>query len=288
MESLLLNADKTRYSAKCHWVSVSQESAKHRKLLKDALVCPLFADNNIAHLGIFNAYYPYDVIRVNQSGTFILTTLAGVGEAMIDGNWVKMRKGEVATFPPYMMNAYRAIKGENWEFAWVRYEVPKKKKSIVNASTPTIVPYRSYALKMSIEGLVDELKNAPSSKVVISWTNLIHQQVKKIVAPQKVDKRLINMLKQVAKNLSHDWTLYELAQQANLSEEHLRRLCNQQFGRSPMQQITYLRISYAKSLILNTDESIQEISHKVGYKSQFSFSNTFKKWNGCRPTALRN
>jgi len=62
---------------------------------------------------------------------------------------------------------------------------------------------------------------------------------------------------------------------------------NKQLGRSPMQHLIYLRIQEARKLLLETNESIESICNLVGYQNPFSFSNTFKKWLGYRPSALR-
>ncbi len=82
--------------------------------------------------------------------------------------------------------------------------------------------------------------------------------------------------------LDYEWTLSELARVAHVSGEHLRRLCTQQLGRTPMRQVTYLRMRRAAELLSTTDEKIESITHAVGYQNPFVFSNTFKKWIGWR------
>jgi len=264
--------DKSIRGPECRWTVVAQEITTSRKLFLNGHHCPLLAQFNIEHVGIMNAYQPY---------------LKGEGLGMIDGKWVKIRAGEACIFPPHVTNAFKANNDENWEFAWVRYVEPPDKKSVANTQSPTLSPYRSNILKENILSLIDELENSPSQQVLACWVNLIHQQVQKFVGPQRLDERLFTMLREVTKDLSRNWSLIELAEIANLSDEHLRRLCNEQLGRSPKQQITFLRLSHAKNLIIQTDDPIESIALKVGYKSQFSFSNAFKKWIGCRPSALR-
>jgi len=280
-------ADKSIYSEQCNWESVAREVAGSRRLYQKAYSCNLLSQFNIEHAGIFSAHFPYEILRVNQSGTFVLSCLEGEGLVKIDGNWICVKAGEACVFPPYTTNAFKAVEGIPWKFAWVRYEEPEDKKSIANTTSPVVCDSRPETIAGAVIGLMDELENTPSRAVVSCWVNLLHQQVQKIAVPQKKDERLVRMLKEVAKDLAKEWTLTELARISNLSEEHLRRLSNKQFGRSPMQQITFLRVSHAKNLIVQTDESIESIALKVGYKSQFSFSNTFKKWIGCRPSALR-
>jgi AraC-like DNA-binding protein len=72
-----------------------------------------------------------------------------------------------------------------------------------------------------------------------------------------------------------------------MSPEHLRRLCKKELGRSPIQHLTFLRMKHARYLLGTTDDKVEVIAHAVGYESPFTFSNTFKKWVGWRPSELR-
>ena len=102
-----------------------------------------------------------------------------------------------------------------------------------------------------------------------------------------MDERLSRLWEKVAVRLDHEWTLPELARTAHVSAEHLRRLCTQQLGRTPMRQVTYLRMRRAAELLSTTDEKIESITRAVGYQNPFVFSTTFKKWIGWRPSAHR-
>ncbi|MGH7957468.1 MAG: helix-turn-helix transcriptional regulator [Opitutaceae bacterium] len=81
--------------------------------------------------------------------------------------------------------------------------------------------------------------------------------------------------------------MLELAKLARVSEEHLRRLCQQSLGRSPIQPLTYLRVQHAAHLIATSEEKIEFIANSVGYLNPFAFSNTFKRMTGIRPTDYR-
>ena len=59
-------------------------------------------------------------------------------------------------------------------------------------------------------------------------------------------------------------------------------------GMTPMQYITFLRITRAKELLRSTDYSIQEISSMVGYENPLYFSRIFKKQTGYSPSEYRS
>jgi AraC-like DNA-binding protein len=91
----------------------------------------------------------------------------------------------------------------------------------------------------------------------------------------------------VAENLSGHWNLVKLAKEAGYSNEHLRRLCRRQMGRSPMHQVTFMRMRHASELLATTEHTIESIAQEVGYNTPFVFSNAFTKWIGWRPSEYR-
>ena len=128
---------------------------------------------------------------------------------------------------------------------------------------------------------------SPSPAAMHHWVELIQTYVLRFAQPWQMDERLSLLWERVAERLHEDWTLPELAKAAHMSEEHLRRLCTQQLGRSPMRQITYLRMRRAAELLATTNEKIESVAAEVGYQNPFVFSTTFKKWIGWRPSEHR-
>ena len=106
--------------------------------------------------------------------------------------------------------------------------------------------------------------------------------------PWQQDDRLWRLWEKVSANVGHDWTLYELAADAHVSAEPLRRLCRRSLGRSPMHHVTWLRMRKAAELLSTTPLKVETIAHAVGYQNPFVFSNTFKKWIGWRPSEHRS
>ena len=90
-----------------------------------------------------------------------------------------------------------------------------------------------------------------------------------------------------AGSLDQDWTLDKLALEARCCGDALRRRCQQQLGRSPMQHLTYLRLRRAAELLITTDHKVEYIASQVGYNDAFAFSAMFKKWTGCPPKEFR-
>ena len=88
-------------------------------------------------------------------------------------------------------------------------------------------------------------------------------------------------------DLSHGWTLHELADLAAMSGEHLRRLGQGQVGRSPMDHVAHLRRRRAKTLLGSTPMPVADVARSLGYPRSSSFSAAFKRHAGMSPAAYR-
>lgn len=87
--------------------------------------------------------------------------------------------------------------------------------------------------------------------------------------------------------LDHDWTLVELAREANLSRSAFAERFTALVGESPMRYLAAWRLQQARTELTSTTDSIASISSRVGYSSEASFGRAFKRHHGATPGAVR-
>lgn len=271
--------------------TVSQVVRAHtrdrREWLQGAPVCSVLDAHQIAHAGVMTARAPYEVVRLRQSGVYFLACVGGEGRVLVDGRWQKMGEGSAVALPAFMTNAFRAVKGRDWECVWVRYEQARDQTPLLTSSSPVLATFEGRPLYHAVSGLIAEASSAASPAAMFHWVELIHSSVLKFVTPWRQEDRLWRLWDQVAADVGADWTLEGLAATVHVSPEHLRRLCRAALGRSPMQHVIWLRMRKAAELLATTDLKIETAAHEVGYQNPFVFSNTFKKWIGWRPSEHR-
>jgi AraC-like DNA-binding protein len=85
----------------------------------------------------------------------------------------------------------------------------------------------------------------------------------------------------------HQWTLEELARQANSSRTNLTRRFTELVGQPPMQYLAQWRMQVAANLLTQSGAKIATIASEVGYDSEAAFSRAFKKACGLAPGAWR-
>jgi AraC-like DNA-binding protein len=258
-----------------------------REWLRSAPVSAALARRGISHVGVADAVHPYEVARPRLSGMFIMACVGGAGEVLLDNRWRKFATGQACLAPPHAPNAYRAITGHRWEFAWVRYVQPPSRRPLVFAAAPLLAAFDGEPLRAAVLGLHYEARDAAAAAVLEQWVGLIETYVRRFTQPWREDDRLHQLWEDVAADLASDWTVGRLAAHAGVSPEQLRRLCLRSLGRSPRQQLTWMRMERAAAMIATTTGKVEAIARAVGYESVFSFSNTFLRLFDCRPSAYR-
>ena len=264
--------------------AVRVSAADTRPFLAQSPVCGALSRYCISHAGVHRAGHPFRVVRTHQSGTFFLASLAGEGRVLADGAWKRVPAGTAFLLLPHMLNAFHAVETQPWEFCWVRFEEPPHQQPAIAASSPRLARYDGEALRHSILGLHAESLPGGTPETVHHWVELIHGYVQRFTRPWQRDDRLSRLWEQVAAQLDGDWSLQLLAAAAHVSAEHLRRLCQRELGRSPMHQVTFLRMRRAAQLLAETGLKVELVAAEVGYRDPFVFSKTFKKWTGWRPS----
>lgn len=78
-----------------------------------------------------------------------------------------------------------------------------------------------------------------------------------------------------------------LAKEAGMSRSGFQHSYKKMFGVSPIGDIIASRLERARRLLTGTSLSVEEISHRCGYKSSYSFMRQFRNKTGKTPTEYR-
>ena len=72
-----------------------------------------------------------------------------------------------------------------------------------------------------------------------------------------------------------------------MSKSYLQKVFQEGTSKTIHEYISSKRIDISKALLLNSDDTIATIAHKLGYSQESHFSSSFKKVCGCTPTQFR-
>ncbi len=266
---------------------VKAARVEYRPWIASFPVCPILNQYQIAHVGLMSAVAPYEILRRHQTSTYFLACSGGRGRFLAEGGWDVCRAGMACLLPAHVLNGLQAVPKVTWQFCWVCYVQPPGQRPISDSTSPVLRPYDPVPLESAILGLTHECQNGAAPAFLERWVELIHQYVLRFAQPPAQDRRLLKLWERVTTELEGDWTLERLAREAGYSSEHLRRLCHFETGRSPMHQVTYLRMRRAAELLATTTEKVETIAQAVGYEDPFVFSKAFHRWIGWPPSEYR-
>ncbi len=263
------------------------DGPKTRRWVLECGECVEFNACRIARLGMEQAVAPYRRVRMQPAGSFFLATTEGEGRILLDGKWQRVTAGSLFMAPPRVLNAFYAVPGRKWSFSWLRYTEPAFVRAMVGASSPVRAPGGGVELARCIAGLRAEWESARDPKLLHHWTSLIQNLAARAAQPVTSDDRLAALWARVSASLHHLWTLEQLAAEVHGSPEYLRRRCQLELGRSPMQHVTYMRMHRAQALLESTGDKLEVIARLVGFTEAMTFSRAFKRWVGVTPSDYR-
>lgn len=249
--------------------------------------CEALASRHIAHVAVVDAASPYTIVRTNLSGSFMQACLAGKGRTLLDGRWHTHSPGHATFAPAHVLHAFHCVPNTRWQLCWVRF-MPTSPRSLAGAIAPALTQFDGRPLEKAILGLNAEMAQAGDPGTCAIWVDIIERYVARMIDPWQREPRLNDMWRAVQADLGRAWQLGEMARLANISPEHLRRLCWKNFGRSPGRQLTSMRIAQAAHELVTTQKKVEVIARGVGYINPFTFSNTFKRVTGFRPSDYRS
>lgn len=101
------------------------------------------------------------------------------------------------------------------------------------------------------------------------------------------DPHLLRAIQAMHANLDSDWSLEALAETAGLSRAAFAQRFKRLAGDTPAHYLARIRIQRAMDMLRSTEENLESIAERVGYRDPFVFSKAFKRLQGASPRDYR-
>lgn len=253
-------------------------------------ILPL-AESGIHTIGHMSAF---DISRKRSidtaKHTFLQASVSGEGEVLVNGRWVQSPPNTVYIVPfgADWRWRFNAATKQNWELLYVvlqpdfRFSIPKRYKEayILKDCDPTdlLVNFRQLYKESLIRG---------RSTIMAHLAEIIAYLVGEIIDDTQHNYQLSKLWMVVARDLARPWDIASLCNEMSICQEKLRLLSQRETGRSPMAQVSYLRMRYACDLLRVGELNVQQIALLLGYQNPFNFSLAFKRHHGLSPSHYR-
>lgn len=236
--------------------------------------------------GLSYAQGTFTFIRPCPTIRQVLVCLSGSGEVWVDGRWVECSPGMAYITQPGVLHAYHTRNEGAWQICWVMYKRQEQERTS-QLGSPMLINVETRNLALAIKGLYREAIGQGEPAAMHAWAQLVHIHAQRMFQRTGTRTRLQNLWDSVNADIAYPWTSQLLAERAGISEEHLRRLCQQTLKSSPMKYVTALRMRHAAVLLSSEAYTVASIARRVGYENSFAFSTAFKRIMGISPTNYR-
>lgn len=240
--------------------------------------------------GLSELTAPYEIVRRAPGFGHVLGCIEGEGEVWLGGEWRTVRAGIVFVNPPGSAESLRTRSGRPWKICWVHAEpafFAAKGAGAALVTRPFLAERDARSLWHALEGLRLSLQADEKDELAETWAELVLAHARRLVTRAGGERRLARLWEEVAKAPAESWEIEKLGALAGMSREQLRRVALREIGRTPMEQVTWLRMRRAADLLRITNETLEVIAEAVGYGNAFVFSNAFTRVMGVRPGAYR-
>lgn len=256
-----------------------------RERLIPRRACGELVAHGLLTLGLSSARTGFRFVRQRPAMAQTLACIAGEGRVLVSGAWRTLAPGEAYLSPAGRPHAYEAT--GPWELAWAHLDPARQEDYGIDPAGPRVAPGPAAELRRVLRGLDAEVLGRDEAPARAAWVALAALQLRRIGGGDRDADRLQALWQQVSRDLAQPWTLGELAVEAGIGPEQLRRLCQARLGTSPLRHLASLRLAHAAALLQATELPIATIAGEVGYSNAFAFSTAFRRWAGRSPSAYR-
>ena len=241
---------------------------------------------SISYVASSSQYMP--ALHVHREQDLFVYIVDGCAEYVIEDVKYTARSGDLV----YLANGcnyYRNIISDFYHFISVEFSFEAPENSLQSRIFSSMQDIDSYFKKLyrMWEARETSFRSRCMSILYEIYSRLMWNEFSTYIPSQKRD-----VFKDIIKKVSESYTdkkisVHQLAQMANMSDVHFRKIFKNIYKVSPQQYIISLRMERAKEMLAFGEESVSSISDTLGFSDTCHFSRIFKQRIGYTPLEYR-
>lgn len=223
-----------------------------------------------------------------------LHTVKGTGLVEVAGQTRTLRQGQGFLMFPGVPHRYHPDGA--WDTMWLTWNGAAVEDFLRTWDLTTgfydlvdVRPPSNLIEDMLVVGLKHSpLQSAELSTLTYRFLIELCRQATVEPAARHGQERLQPLLDYIDDHLDQPLTLSEMAELLDVTPQHLCRLFHRTLGMTPLNYVTNLRISRAKSLLIDEPHMpVAEVARRVGFSNHSYFCTVFKQREQKTPTEFR-
>lgn len=258
----------------------------------------MFYENKPDSFGIYDERIPLQYPLHLHQYIEIVHVLKGLLEMQIGSNKYLLQPGDAAIAFPNTAHDYHTLSGpEETHFLILNcyVDVIPMHKIFLNRQRPSNPVVSSKHVHPDIlytENRLLELRSTSDNSLLISsLCSLILSRLFPYLALEDIQSQpqdiTSDVISYIAGHYLEDISLSSVASHFGIGKYSLSRLFSNVLGCHFISYINRLRISYSRTLLVNTDMNITRVAVESGFNNQQTFNRIFKSLEGCTPKEYR-
>ncbi|MEF3091779.1 AraC family transcriptional regulator [Raoultella sp. WB_B2P2-3] len=240
----------------------------------------------------------FHIQRQSVVGHELIYCLKGRGVVRLENNLHHVQEGNLAWLPVRWPHEHYPDSAEPWEILWLRIDSSKLNSimhilNVLQAPVFTFqqpekvteIYYQLFGLMKSHTLVSDAHCDALCAKLIFTLLENRSQETEK--SPVITHRGLGHLIYQIHSHYNDEWDIGKFMQYCQVSKSQLFRLFQETFNQSPLKWLKNYRLSQARRLLVETDDTIGKIAGQVGYNDPLHFSRDFHRAVGVSPSEFR-
>lgn len=252
----------------------------------------------VLRAGHIRANANFHIQRQSVVGHELIFCLKGRGVIKLENSLHHVQEGNLAWLPVRWPHEHYPDSAEPWEILWLRIDSSKLNNimQILNVlqepvfafqqpEKVTEIYYQLFSLMKSHTLVSDAHCDVLCAKLIFTLLENRSQETEK--SPVITHRGLGRLIYQIHSHYHDEWDIEKFMQYCQVSKSQLFRLFQETFNQSPLKWLKNYRLSQARRLLVETDDTISKIAGQVGYNDPLHFSRDFHRAVGVSPSEFR-
>lgn len=240
----------------------------------------------------------FHIQRQSVVGHELIYCLKGNGFIRLEDKVWEVKEGELAWLPVRWPHEHYPEKNAPWEILWVRIDSTKINNimQILDVHQNPVFhfddPEKVVGIYHQLFALMENRTLVADAHCDVLCTQLIfklleNRSLEAMRSPVIKHRGLGRLIYQIHSHYSDDWNIEKFMYYCQVSKSQLFRLFHSTFNQSPLKWLKNYRLSQARRMLVETEESIGRIAAQVGYYDPLHFSRDFHRSTGVSPSEFR-
>lgn len=251
--------------------------------------CPLLRLNRIGY-----AQDPEDVRFLEGKRAFYLIHYVLTGKGYFNGNLVTSGQGFL--IKPHTVEEYYPVPDDPWTYLWIESQDPRAEDLFAYFHADEKKNIFQYQNVKAVQELAEYVRENPTSVIDSSLMleKCLHLFNETVLSPRALAEKPSNeelyfkyAKKYIESNFHIHITVQTLTEVLGISQPYLYKIFQKKTGKSPKKYIDDYKFLQAKMLLSDTELTVTQVAHSVGFDDVLAFSKFFSAREQISPSGYK-